>query len=152
MKTFNRVRVSKKPISKNIMTILALYSVAFVFSGSADSANQFELFYSDIGVSGESSSENFSQRGSVLQTDGTEANSEQFSISENTIISSDCFVEFEAFALFAEHWLETNCGADGTWCGGADIDRSDDVGLDDLNWILYYWLTLCPDNWPWLAI
>ncbi len=148
MKTFNRV--SKKLSSKKIMTLLALCSAVFVFVGPAGSANQFELFYSDTGVSGESSSENFSQRGSVLQTDGTEASSEQFSASENTIISSDCFVEFDAFALFAEHWLEINCGADGSWCGGADLDQSDDVGLGDLIWISDYWLILCPDNWPWL--
>ncbi len=148
MKTFNRV--SKKPIVKNIIAMLMMCSAVFIFVLPAHSTGQFELLYSDTGVSGECDSENFSQRGSVIQTDGNMASSEQFSASENTIISSDCFVEFEAFAIFAQHWLETNCGADGTWCHGADLDQSDDVGLNDLLWISDYWLTLCPEDWPWL--
>ena len=147
MKPVNRV--INMPTFKKVMKLFVLYSAVFVFAGAV-TANHFELFYSDTGVSGQSSSENFSQRGSVLQTDGVEASSEQFWTSENTIISADCFMEIEFFAEFGSHWLEINCSGDGTWCGGADLDQSDDVGLTDLVWILDYWLILCPDSWPWL--
>ncbi|MHC4104520.1 MAG: hypothetical protein ACYSR9_06240 [Planctomycetota bacterium] len=147
MKSFNRL--SKKPISKNIMAILMLYSAVFVFVEPANSANQFELFYSGTGISGESSSENFSQSGSVLQTDGTQASSEQYSVAEDPIVFPYCFIDFEHFAQFAMYWLEVDCGADDNYCYGADLDWSTDVGLSDVGELAYWWLSECPPDWPW---
>ncbi len=40
------------------------------------------------------------------------------------------------FALFAGHWMETDCGA----CGGADFDGDHDVTLPDLLLQIAFWL------------
>lgn len=59
-----------------------------------------------------------------------------------------CFVEFEDFARFAEHWLQTGCNESNDWCGGADLTQSDGVNWTDLEWFTEDWLYMCPYNWP----
>lgn len=39
-------------------------------------------------------------------------------------------VDFRDLAIFAGYWLETNCNATNNWCGGADLDRLDDLDYD----------------------
>jgi hypothetical protein len=53
-----------------------------------------------------------------------------------------CFVEFDDFARFAEHWLES--GSDLP----ADLDGSGYIDLYDLEMFVYDWLCYCPYNWP----
>jgi len=61
--------------------------------------------------------------------------------SEITVGFSDgSSVNLVNFALFAAHWLDTNCGDQNNWCGGADINHQDDVGLDDLMEFIDNWL------------
>lgn len=48
----------------------------------------------------------------------------------------DGYVNFIDFAVFAEHWLETDCGP----CGGADLTGDEDVKLDDLREFAENWL------------
>ena len=59
-----------------------------------------------------------------------------------------CFVDFEHFARFAEHWLDTPCDAGNDWCGGADLDELGDVDGVDLGLFVDEWLNYCPYNWP----
>ena len=59
-----------------------------------------------------------------------------------------CFVEFEDFARFAEHWLEAPCDAGNDWCDGADLDQLGDVDGVDLGLFVEQWLLSCPYNWP----
>ena len=59
-----------------------------------------------------------------------------------------CIVNFEDFAEFARHWLDTPCDAGNDWCGGADLDESGDVTIGDLREIAYFWLDYCPIDWP----
>ena len=48
------------------------------------------------------------------------------------------------YAGFAAHWLETDCDLGNSFCGGADINRIDDVGLDDLLILTGNWLEDVP--------
>jgi hypothetical protein len=59
-----------------------------------------------------------------------------------------CFVEFDDFARFAEHWLEAPCDAGNDWCGGADLNQLGDVDGVDLGLFVDEWLNYCPYNWP----
>jgi hypothetical protein len=55
----------------------------------------------------------------------------------------ECKVEFDDFARFATHWLESGCNADNSWCSGADIERSGSVDFLDLALLVENWLTGC---------
>jgi hypothetical protein len=46
------------------------------------------------------------------------------------------YVNFIDFAVFAEHWLETECGP----CGGADLTGNGEVDMDDLREFAENWL------------
>jgi len=59
----------------------------------------------------------------------------------------ECKVEFDDFARFAAHWLESDCNLDNSWCDGADLDQSGDVNEADLLLFADYWLSNCPYNW-----
>ncbi len=53
-----------------------------------------------------------------------------------------CFVEFEDFARFAEHWLDSGSDLSG------DLDGNNVVDIEDLDMFVYQWLYYCPFNWP----
>lgn len=59
-----------------------------------------------------------------------------------------CIVNYDDFARFAEHWLETDCNDLNNWCGGADLNQLDDVDLVDLGLFVDEWLARCPYDWP----
>ena len=52
----------------------------------------------------------------------------------------DCSSDFNDFAAFASHWLDTNCDQQTGWCGGADLDHIDGVDFKDLAVLMRYWL------------
>jgi len=48
-------------------------------------------------------------------------------------------VDFDDFADFASHWLRTDCEST-DWCGGADLDGSGRIDMNDLAIMLDCWL------------
>ncbi len=44
------------------------------------------------------------------------------------------------FAWLAANWLDNSCNAGNNFCSGADIDRADGVGLDDLLILTEHWM------------
>jgi len=50
------------------------------------------------------------------------------------------YIDLADFGDFAAHWLETGCDLGNSFCGGADINLIDDVGLDDLLILTGNWL------------
>jgi hypothetical protein len=52
-----------------------------------------------------------------------------------------CIVQFDDFASFAELWLHTGTGLLG------DIDKDNDVDMEDLRQFADYWPASCPYNW-----
>ncbi|MCK5000651.1 MAG: hypothetical protein KAS23_14000 [Anaerohalosphaera sp.] len=60
----------------------------------------------------------------------------------NEDLSEDTWVNWVDFALFASHWLDSDC-VDVPACGGADFTGDGSVGIDDLwsfgdSWLKYY--------------
>ena len=53
-----------------------------------------------------------------------------------------CFVEFDDFARFADHWLGTGSGLPG------DLDNDLDVDFGDVQELADLWLYYCPYAWP----
>ncbi len=58
-----------------------------------------------------------------------------------------CFVNFEHFARFAEHWLDEDCSELNNWCDGADLEPDGDVDFGDLKRFVDEWLYSCPHDW-----
>ena len=61
-----------------------------------------------------------------------------------------CFVDFEHYARFAEHWLQEDCRESNNWCDGADlyVDENNIVNRLDLKVFVEQWLCYCPVGWP----
>ncbi len=51
-------------------------------------------------------------------------------------LNNDNAVNLEDFAVLAEKWLDTNCGA----CSGADMDFDEDVDINDLIMFSQFWM------------
>jgi hypothetical protein len=49
-------------------------------------------------------------------------------------------VDFADYSFFAERWLNTNC-ANNNHCGGADMDSSGTVDMQDLKTFAANWLS-----------
>ena len=54
--------------------------------------------------------------------------------------ASQCIVEFEDFAIFAELWLLGD--------PAGDLDGSSSIDFGDLQLLADYWLSHCPYGWP----
>lgn len=52
---------------------------------------------------------------------------------------NDCDVDFFDFAVFASHWLQSNCETL-DWCDGSDLDNSHEVDMEDLAVLVDDWL------------
>lgn len=56
-----------------------------------------------------------------------------------TDLTGDCFIDMADLEVLASNWFREDCVAAG-WCEGADIDKSGDVGIEDLEAIAAQWL------------
>ncbi len=54
-------------------------------------------------------------------------------------LNKDKKVDLIDFSIFAEYWLGAGCTGP-SWCSGADIDRSANVGIEDLAILMGHWL------------
>jgi formylglycine-generating enzyme required for sulfatase activity len=53
---------------------------------------------------------------------------------------SDGDVDFQDFALFAQHWETADCNSANCWCEGTDFNRNGRVGFDDVLKFTEHWL------------
>lgn len=53
--------------------------------------------------------------------------------------TGDNEVDFNDFAIFASHWLKTDCNTSG-WCQGTDLNNDENVDFNDLMLFCEYWL------------
>ena len=52
----------------------------------------------------------------------------------------DGSIDLTDFSLFSLQWLETDCTESNNWCSGADVNRIDNVTLEDLAQFISNWL------------
>jgi hypothetical protein len=57
------------------------------------------------------------------------------------IAGNDLVINLQDYAVLASNWLNSPCYSENNWCGGADINMSNDVGIDDLFEVIIDWLT-----------
>jgi len=59
---------------------------------------------------------------------------------DNPDVDSDGDVDFQDFALFAQHWETADCNSANCWCEGTDFNRNGRVGFDDVLKFTEHWL------------
>jgi hypothetical protein len=65
-----------------------------------------------------------------------------------SVLGPSCIVGFRQFAMFAEHWPDTDCNDLNGWCYGSDLNYNGDVNYVDLDMFTDEWLNPCPNTWP----
>ncbi len=130
-------------IQRGVITLLAV-SLLIALPALAQSGGDYILDWSTIdGGGGQSSGGSYTLTGTVGQPDADWASGGDYELLGGFWPGGPlCFVEFEDFARFAEHWLESGAGLAG------DLDEDDDVDLIDLGLFVDEWLYSCPYNWP----
>ena len=133
------------------MILLAVLAV--ISSALGQTGGDYEISWSTIdGGGGRSTGGDFALIGTIGQPDAAEMAGGDYELSGGFWPGGPfllCFVNFEHFAEFAKYWLDTPCDEGNNWCGGADLDYSYDVGLSDIGELAYFWLSVCPEDWPW---
>jgi len=116
-----------------------------ILTATAASA-QYELnWYTIDGGGGRSSGGDFSITGTIAQPDAAWSTGGSYELLGGFWPGGPlCFVDFEHFARFAEHWLETGTGSP------ADLyeDLNNKVDQLDLRVFVDQWLCYCPTEWP----
>ena len=116
----------------------------------AQTGGQYELSWSTIdGGGGQSSGGPYVLTGTIGQPDAAYSSGGKYELLGGFWPGGPlCVVEFEDFARFADHWLDSGCNAGNEWCEGADLDQLGDVDEVDLKLFVNEWLYWCPYDWP----
>ncbi len=138
-----------RPVSKGVMVLLGV-CLLMAFPAWGQTGEDYDLDRSTIsGGGGTSSGGDFTLKATIGQPDAGFMSGGDYEMLGGFLPGGPiCFVDFEHFARFAEHWLATDCNELNSWCGGADLDQIDDVDLVDLNLFADEWLFCCPTDWP----
>jgi len=140
-------------IKKLLLLVTAIVAVAPV-SILAMSGGDYEISWSTIdGGGGRSAGGDYALVGTIGQPDAGDMAGGDYELSggfwPRGPIPVLCFVNFEHFAEFALFWLDSPCNEGNNWCEGADLDYLGDVDLEDVKVLADYWLSACPEGWPW---
>ncbi len=111
---------------------------------------QYELnWYTIDGGGGRSSGGDFSVIGTIAQPDAAWSTGGDYELLGGFWPGGPlCFVDFEHFARFAEHWRDNPCNVGNNFCGGADLNQIDGVDFEDVKMFVEQWLCYCPSGWP----
>ena len=122
-----------------LFTVLVL-----VCSASAQSGGPYVLEWSTIdGGGGTSSGGPYTLSGTIGQPDAGAMSGGDYELLGGFWPGGPlCIVEFEDYARFAEHWLDSGSGLPG------DLDGDLDVDFADLKLFVDEWLYSCPYDWP----
>jgi hypothetical protein len=141
---------------KRILTnmVLAVLTVCLLLLPTvlAQSGGQYELSWSTIdGGGGQSSGGPYVLTGTIGQPDAAYSAGGNYELLGGFWPGGPlCFVDFEHFARFAEHWLREPCNVGNNFCDGADLymDEFNIVDRHDLRVFVEEWLCYCPADWP----
>jgi hypothetical protein len=129
----------------NIPRLTSLFvALAIVGITYAQSGGDYILTWSTIdGGGGQSASGQYALSGTIGQPDAGSMSGGQYELLGGFWLGGPlCIVNFDDFAVFAQHWLETGIGLP------ADLDKNGVVDFRDLRLFVDVWLCSCPYNWP----
>ena len=127
----------------------ALLTIVLVMVSVVD-ADYSISWYTIDGGGGTSSGGTYQLSGTFGQPDAEYSGGGQYELLGGFWVGGPlCIVNLEHFATFAAHWLDGPCNEeDNDWCGGADLNKLNDVDIVDLGILANEWLNICPSNWP----
>jgi hypothetical protein len=118
----------------------------------AQSGGDYEISWSTIdGGGGTSSGGDYVLTCTIGQPDAAAVSGGKYELLGGFLPGGPlCFVNFEHYARFAEHWLDEPCNESNNWCDGADLyeDEYNIVDGLDLQFFVDQWLCYCPVGWP----
>ena len=125
-----------------------LFAVALIFISTVN-ADYSIPWYTIDGGGGTSSGGSYELSGTIGQPDAGYLYESPYEVLGGFWVGGPlCFVDLEDFAQFAAYWLDGPCNADNNWCGGADLNKANDVDINDLIILAAEWLNICPSGWP----
>jgi hypothetical protein len=120
-----------------------------MFLSSTASAEYEVRWYTIDGGGGRSSGGDFTLTGTIGQPDAAWSKGGNYELLGGFWPGGPlCFVDFEHYARFAQHWLDKPCNEGNNWCGGADLNQLEGVNRVDLKLFVEEWLCYCPTGWP----
>ena len=135
-----------KKKQKTIGTLRSIHVLLFLILTTAAAGAQYKLsWYTIDGGGGRSSGGDFSLTATIAQPDAAWSSGGEYELLGGFWTGGPlCFVDFEHFARFAEHWLQTGTGSP------ADLyeDLNNKVDHLDLRVFVDQWLCYCPAQWP----
>jgi hypothetical protein len=127
-------------------SISYLFMLLLVIFCGATAMGEYELsWYTIDGGGGRSSGGQYELLSTIGQPDAAWSGGGNYELLGGFLTGGPlCFVNFEHFARFAEHWLETGTGLP------ADLykDKYNIVNGLDLGVFVEEWLCYCPTGWP----
>jgi len=135
-----------KKKQKTIGTLRSIHVLLFLILTTAAAGAQYKLsWYTIDGGGGRSGGGDFSLTATIAQPDAAWSSGGEYELLGGFWTGGPlCFVDFEHFARFAEHWLQTGTGSP------ADLyeDLNNKVDHLDLRVFVDQWLCYCPAQWP----
>ena len=133
-----------------VNVVVFVICLSLVSHTLAQSGGDYELTWSTIdGGGGRSSGGPYELLVTIGQPDAAAVSGGQYELLGGFLPGGPlCFVDFEHFARFAEHWLDEPCNEGNNWCDGADLNKVNGVNGVDLMLFVEQWLCYCPTDWP----
>jgi hypothetical protein len=133
---------------KTQIILLAAFSGLLLLS--AQTSGQYDLSWSTIdGGGGRSSGGQYELLSTIGQPDAAYSAGGDYELLGGFLPGGPlCFVNFDHFERFAEHWLDAPCDTDNNFCDGADLNQLNGVNKVDLRLFVQEWLCYCPVDWP----
>jgi hypothetical protein len=136
--------MSKKAITD--ISRLIVWIMLLMTSAASTASGQYEINWSTIdGGGGRSTGGQYELLSTIGQPDAAWSSGGNYELLGGFLSGGPlCFVDFEHYARFAEHWLQTGTGLP------ADLyeDEYNIVNGRDLGVFVEEWLCYCPAGWP----
>ncbi len=140
------MRKGNKPYQIKLISTACIVILCTCLNSYADYSIEW---YTIDGGGGTSTGGPYQLAGTIGQPDADYSGGGQYELLGGFWVGGPlCIVNLEHFAVFAAHWLEGPCNAGNNWCGGADLNQSTAVNIDDLTTLASEWLNICPFAWP----